>query len=147
MARWAPERTDTIRALADEVLQNYGHGRVIVAVDGAAGMDAATTARFADDLAVELRGQGHEVARETVAADAAADSLRSSLVGPFRMAGGGDAMLVVDGSTLLGPELRGFWNFSARLDGAEPSTDRADATAILDLADPEHPRRVFADSC
>ena len=146
MARWAPERTDTIRALADEVLQNYGHGRVIVAVDGAAGMDATTTALFADDLAVELRGQGHEVARETVAADATADAMRSSLIGPFRL-GHGDAMLVVDGNTLLGPELRGFWNFSARLDGAEPSTDRADATAILNLADPEHPRRVFADSC
>ncbi len=144
MARWAPERTDTIRALADEVLQNYAHGRVIVAVDG---KDAAITASFADDLAAELRSQGHEVARDTLAADATADGVRSGLVGPFRMASGTDAMLVVDGSTLLGPGLRGFWNFSARLDGAEPSTDRADATAILNLADPEHPRRVFADSC
>jgi hypothetical protein len=143
-ARWAPERHDTIHALAEEALQNYGHGRVTLAVDG---MDAAITAQFADDLAVELRDQGHEVERGTVAPDATADGLRSSLVGPFRMAGGGDAMLVVDGSTLLGPQLRGFWNFSVRLDGAEPSIDRADATAILNLSDPEHPRRVFADSC
>jgi uridine kinase len=144
MTRWAPERSDTIHSIVAEVLQNYGHGRVVVAVDG---QDAAITASFADDLAVDLRGQGHEVERGSISAGSTADSLRSSTIGPFRMAGQTDAVLVVDGSTLLGPELRGFWNFSVRLDGAEPSTDRADASAIVSVADPEHPRRVFADSC
>ena len=34
MARWAPLRRDLIEALAEEILHNYGHGRVIVAIDG-----------------------------------------------------------------------------------------------------------------
>jgi uridine kinase len=150
MARWAPERRDTIHALADEVRQNYSHGRVVVAVDGA---DAAITARFADDLAADLSGQGHAAERASVSSDADVDAVRSGIVAPFRAsldgAGeeAGDGFLVVDGHTLLGPELRGLWNFSVRLDGSEPSTDRADASAILNVADPDQPRRVFADSC
>ncbi|MEO6117069.1 MAG: hypothetical protein ABIP33_11845 [Pseudolysinimonas sp.] len=144
MARWAPERRDTIHALADEVRQNYGHGRVIVAVDG---VDAAITAQFADDLAVDLRDDGHQSARVSVAAADDLDAVRSGIVTPFRGAAQADEYLVVDGQTLLGPGLSGLWNFSVRLDGPDPSANRADATAIVNVADPEHPRRQFADSC
>ena len=63
MARWAPERRDTMRALAEELLQHYGHGRVVVGVDGTSGADAAT---FAEDLATELRRTGHEVFRASM---------------------------------------------------------------------------------
>ena len=75
-----------------------------------------------------------------------------------------DATLVVDGVFLNRPELRGLWNFSLWLEvdrdtSAEPRVIGADrlyvaqanprtrATAIVDNSDPEHPRRVFADSC
>jgi uridine kinase len=87
-----------------------------------------------------------------------------------------DATLVVDGAFLNRPELRGIWNWSIwleadaeaaaqrlfDLDGAAGSSPRypggqrlylaeADprsrASAIVDNTDPEHPRRVFADSC
>ena len=142
MARWAPQRTDTLHALAEEVLQNYGHGRVVVAIDGP---DAATTGPFADDLAVELRGLGHEVERATEAAGAQVDAVRATVVAPFRAAGG-DGYLLVDGHGLLG-ELKPLWNFSVRLDSRIASSDRAEASAIVNIDDPEHPRRVFADSC
>ena len=211
MARWAPERRDTIRALAEELLQNYAHGRVIVAVDG---VDPAVTGPFADDLAVELRALEHDtfrasmgdflyprVRRDARGADSAVgryedaydySAFRRVLLGPFRLAGStgfstaffdakrdvpfeskwetgpADAVLVVDGEFLLRPELKGIWNFSVRLDsfleeveeaeeqprdaGAEALYEReagprTAASAIVNVSDPDHPRRVFADSC
>lgn len=87
-----------------------------------------------------------------------------------------DATLVVDGAFLNRPELRGLWNYSIWLDvddeqaqarlfeldgaaGRSPrypggqklylaeANPRTRASAIIDNSDPEHPRRVFADSC
>jgi len=142
MARWAPERTDTLHALAEEVLQNYGHGRVVVAIDG---QDAAITGSLADDLAVELRALGKSVERASVATGAQVDAVRATVVAPFR-ASEADGYLLVDGAGLLG-ELGGLWNFSVRLDSRVASSDRAEASAIVNVDDPEHPRRVFADSC
>ncbi|MEO6532439.1 MAG: uridine kinase [Pseudolysinimonas sp.] len=106
MARWAPERRDTLHALAEELLQNYSHGRVVVGVDGA---DGAGKTVFADDFASELRSLGHQVFRASMddfhqpralryakGRDSAegfyADSFNYSafrrvLLGPFRMAG------------------------------------------------------------
>lgn len=63
MARWAPQRADTLHALAEEVLQNYGHGRVIVAIDGA---DGAGKTVFADGLAEAFRSLGHTVFRASI---------------------------------------------------------------------------------
>jgi uridine kinase len=48
-------RTEVIAALSDEILHNYGKGRVIIAVDG---LDGAGKTVFADALAVQL-GIGH----------------------------------------------------------------------------------------
>jgi len=106
MARWAPERRDVLHALAEEVLQHYGHGRVVVAIDGA---DGAGKTVFADDLAVELRSLGHEVFRASMddfhtpralryarGRDSAQGfyedsfdyaTFRRVLLGPFRLAG------------------------------------------------------------
>jgi len=64
MARWAPERRDTIRAIAEQMQQNYPRGRVVVGVDGP---DATTTVPFADDLATELRLLGHDTFRASLA--------------------------------------------------------------------------------
>lgn len=106
MARWAPERRDTIHALADELLQHYPRGRIVVGVDGA---DGAGTAAFADDLATELRTMGHDVFRASMddfhqprvlryakGRDSAQGfyensydyaTFRRVLLGPFRLAG------------------------------------------------------------
>lgn len=56
MARWAPEKKDTMEALAGEILHNYGQGRAIIAVDG---RREAGTRQFADELAEVLRAAGH----------------------------------------------------------------------------------------
>lgn len=66
-----------------------------------------------------------------------------------------NAILLVEGEFLLRPDLRAIWNFSVWLDGpGEPlaaytsdAQPRTRASAIIDATDPEHPRRVFADSC
>lgn len=224
MARWAPERRDTLKALADELLQHYSRGRIVVGIDGA---DGAGKSVFADDLATELRGRGHAVFRASMDDfhrpralryaqgresargyyDDAFDylSFRRVLLGPFRLAGAtgfsteffdlardvpfesrwqtgpADAILLVDGLFLLRAELRGIWNFTVWLDapdevrrdrmiardGSHPSADeplgqrylgaqelyqqdaapRAAASALIDNADYDHPRRIFADSC
>ena len=106
MARWAPERRDTIRAVCEQLLQNYPRGRVVVGVDGP---DASTRVPFADDLATELRTLGHDTFRASLAdfqqpraqreprgVDAAValyehgydySAFRRVLLGPFRLAG------------------------------------------------------------
>ena len=87
-----------------------------------------------------------------------------------------DATLIVDGAFLNRPELRGLWNWSIWLDASDEqaaarlfeldgaagqssryaggqklylaeANPRLRASAIVDNTDPEHPRRVFADSC
>lgn len=87
-----------------------------------------------------------------------------------------DATLIVDGAFLNRPELRGLWNYSIWLEADEEraaerlfqldgpagrsprypggqalylaeANPRSRATAIVDNTDPDHPRRVFADSC
>ncbi|ROP57787.1 MULTISPECIES: hypothetical protein [unclassified Rathayibacter] len=69
---------------------------------------------------------------------------------------GRDAVLLVDGPFALRPELRGAWSTSIRLDTQEPPVDEAYrastdpkriAGILVDVRDPEHPRRLFADSC
>jgi len=106
MTKWAPERKDTIAALADEILHNYGRGRVVVAIDGP---DGASTGDFADDVATALRSAGHSAfrasitdfqrpraERETRGADSAEGYYRDSfdysvlrrvLIEPFRLGG------------------------------------------------------------
>jgi uridine kinase len=64
MARWTPQKKDVIAGLADEIMHNYGRGRVIVAVDGRRG---AGSHRFADDLAAELERRPHAVFRASMA--------------------------------------------------------------------------------
>jgi uridine kinase len=52
----APARREVITSLADEILHNYGHGRVIVGVDG---VDGSGTTAFAADLVERLEKRGH----------------------------------------------------------------------------------------
>ncbi|MBN9150099.1 MAG: uridine kinase [Micrococcales bacterium] len=60
MARWAPEKKDTLGSIAEEILHNYGHGRTMVAVDGRHG---AGQSEFADGLAEILQATGAKVFR------------------------------------------------------------------------------------
>jgi uridine kinase len=87
---------------------------------------------------------------------AAFDAVRDEPRQPRWRTAGRDAVLLVDGEFALRPELRGAWNLSIRLDTQEPPVDAAYrastdarrlAPVLVDIRDPEHPRRVFADSC
>jgi len=145
--------------LAEEFLQHYRRGPRFVAVTGVAGADLPAAA---DALAAALRAAGQEVERAHASAHATPDGLRADLVTPFRSASP-DGVLVVDGPGLLGDTLRGFWNFSVWVehdperdaDWSFVSTGRKDqlgaprevASVLFDDADPERPRRLFADSC
>lgn len=99
-------RVAFLRGLADEILRQYGRGRMIVAIDGP--LRSGKTA-FGDDLAAVLRERGHPVFRASMedfhrsreAQDAFGDdtaeryfrygfdesALRRVLVEPFRMGG------------------------------------------------------------
>lgn len=58
MTRWAPQKSDTLDALATEILHNYGRGRQIIAVDGPQG---SGTSGFAADLAAAIRRTSYSV--------------------------------------------------------------------------------------
>lgn len=86
---------------------------------------------------------------------------------PKWMSAGPDAILIVEGVFLHRPELSGMWNYSLWLDSPPHESDdpekardnasdeaylavakpRETASAVIDNLDPEHPVRVFADSC
>lgn len=87
---------------------------------------------------------------------AAYDSVRDEPRQARWRTAGRDAVLLVDGEFALRPELRGAWNVGIRLDTQEPPVDAAYrastdprrlAAILVDIRDPEHPRRLFADSC
>ena len=56
-------RVTFLRGLADEILQHYGRGRMIVAIDGP--LQSGKT-RFADDLAAVFREREHRVFRASM---------------------------------------------------------------------------------
>ncbi|WBU38336.1 hypothetical protein [Homoserinibacter sp. YIM 151385] len=101
MTGWAPERRDTMRAIAQELLQHASRGRALVAVAGA---DADATGPVAADLESALREQAHAVFRAPIAGflrprsardpdapapgDIDASVLRRVLVEPFRLGEG-----------------------------------------------------------
>ncbi|HEV7950599.1 MAG TPA: uridine kinase [Glaciihabitans sp.] len=104
------------------------------------------------------------------------DIISDTQVEPKWLTGPDDAVLLVDGLFLNRPELAGAWNYSVWVDCAAdvarervlaedgPTrltnryvggqqlyltkvSPRTRAVAILDNTDPNHPRRIFADSC
>jgi uridine kinase len=64
MVTWAPEKKDTLESLSTEILNNYGVGRTIVAIDGTSGSGGR---QFADDLAAAMRLGGRKVFRASLA--------------------------------------------------------------------------------
>ena len=85
------------------------------------------------------------------------DPARDAWVEPKWLTGPDDAILVIDGRFLLRDRLAGLWDFRIALDGEpvdpadvlayDESDPRLVASAVVDDADPEHPRRRFFDSC
>ncbi|WP_449408908.1 hypothetical protein [Microbacterium maritypicum] len=135
--------TDTWTGIAAEFLHLYPRGKRLLAVAGA---DAERSRRAADDLAAALVAAGHPVERAHTA-DGDDSALRAEVVAPFRADGPDGTVLVVSGpASLLSEDTRGLWNFTLwQLAGDEQP--HSVASALVDVTDPEHPTRRFADYC
>ncbi|KYK00308.1 hypothetical protein [Microbacterium sp. CH1] len=129
-------------SIAEEFLHLYPRGRRLVAVAGA---DAERSRAAADGLAAALTAAGQTVERAHTA-DGEEAALRADVVGPFR-AIDSDAVLLVSGpGAIVSPSVRGMWNYVLwQLAGDEPP--HTAANALVDVTDPAHPTRRFADYC
>ncbi len=129
--------------VAAEFLHLYpGRARLI----GVAGADAERSASAADELAAALTRAGQTVQRVR-SDDGDEGALREGPVAEFRADRAADRVLVVSGpGSLMSQSARGLWNFSVwQLAGTEqPHTA---ASVLVDVSDPQHPTRRFADYC
>lgn len=137
MVRWVPARADVIGEYADEVLQLFRTGRILVGIDGVDGADRTT---FARDLAAAIRDRGVAAAALSLedfrvrdderAPDAQpydVDAFRRLVLTPYRRGEavpidhadpfepGERAVLVVEGAFLHRRDLVGLWHASAWL--------------------------------
>lgn len=153
-------RAALLSSLADELLHNYPHGRVALAVDALPGTGGGA---FADGVADALRARGYEVARVSLADAGEVAGFRHDGIRSFRGDPGlpADAVLLADGFGLLAPGVADIWNLTVWLTvGADP--DPADdaarrylgevdpprrADVIVDVADATNPVRRFSDWC
>lgn len=135
--------TDTWTGIATEFLHIYPRGKRLLAVAGA---DAERSRRAGDDLAAALVAAGHPVER-VHSADGGDSALRTDVIAPFRTDAAPGTVLIVSGpAALLDEATRGLWNFTLwQLAGDEPP--HSVASALVDVTDPEHPTRRFADYC
>ncbi len=137
-----------MRALAEELVAQAGVARTVVGIDGQVGTDLE---RVAQALVHALNSM--EVSAMAAAAPSPdLDTLRRDVVQPFRSTGAGDGVLVVHGHGVLAEGVRALWRWSLwvehddeRLAAREPV--KIAASAILDVTDPEHPRRNWNDAC
>lgn len=146
-----------MQAIASEVAHNAGSSRTVIAIDGQPGVDLE---RVAAGLVAALEQRGtkamHAAARSTDA-----DGLRAEVVDPFRTIGTDPGILVVTGTRLLARDVRSLWRWTmwVERDPQLTSADdayaeyvrhddpKASASAVLDVADPDHPRRNWNDAC
>lgn len=134
--------TDVWADIATEFLHFYPRGRRLLAVAGA---DAERSRQAADELATALTASGQQIVREH-SAEGDETELRS-VVTAFREGPKSDDILLVSGpAALIGERTRGMWNYALwQLAGDEPP--HTVAGSIVDVSDPAHPQRRFADYC
>jgi hypothetical protein len=134
--------TDVWADIATEFLHFYPRGRRLLAVAGA---DAERSRQAADELATALTTSGQQVVREH-SAEGDETELRG-VVTAFREGPKSDDILLVSGpAALIGERSRGMWNYALwQLAGDEPP--HTVAGSIVDVSDPAHPKRRFADYC
>jgi len=135
--------SDVWAGIAGEFLHLYPASGRLVAV---AGPDADRSAAVADELAGALRAAGQTVERAHTA-DGDEQRLRDGVIAGFRADVRTDRVLIVSGpANLLSKSARGLWNFTLwHLVGDEPP--QTAASALVDVTDPAHPVRVWADFC
>lgn len=134
--------TDVWADISSEFLHFYPRGRRLLAVAGA---NAERSRQAADDLLSALTASGQQVVREH-SPDGDEVELRAAVTA-FREGPKSDDILLVSGPyALLGGRARGMWNYAVwQLAGDEPP--HTVAGSIVDVTDPAHPARRFADYC
>ncbi|WP_337005559.1 MULTISPECIES: hypothetical protein [unclassified Microbacterium] len=134
--------TDVWADIASEFLHLYPRGRRLLAVAGA---DAERSRLAADGVSAALVAAGQQT--EIEHSDDGGEKAVRATVTAFRNAPKGDDILIISGpAALLAEGTRGMWNFAVwQLAGDEPP--HTIAAAIVDLTDPTHPTRRFADYC
>ncbi len=163
MARWAPQKKDTLEALADEILHNYGRGRAIVGVDG---RRESGMSEFAEALAgvLQLKGSSsfHASIEDFLLPRQRRDRglytdgydyslLRRVLIDPFRTAGSTGFSLTGFDAERDEPVFQPKWKSAgsdAMLIVSGVFLNRPETSGIWNYSVwLEHPRRIFADSC
>ncbi|SIN84791.1 nucleoside/nucleotide kinase family protein [Agromyces cerinus] len=146
----AQPREELLEGIAEEFLHHASHGRRLIAVDGGG---AGVATRFADDLAGVLAEHGQPTLRVSVGdvgAGAGEAVLRADTVDPFRAGtlpgASDDTVLVVDGRGLLDGGARGIWHFSLWLLAGD-ELPHSGAAVIVDVTDPDAPKRFYYDYC
>ena len=134
--------TDVWADISSEFLHFYPRGRRLLAVAGA---NAERSRQAADDLLSALTASGQQVIREH-SPDGDEVELRAAVTA-FRESPKSDDILLVSGPyALLDERARGMWNYAVwQLAGDEPP--HTVAGSIVDVTDPAHPARRFADYC
>jgi hypothetical protein len=135
-------------AIAAEVIAQVGTNRTVIGIDGQEGTDLE---RVASALVEGFKQHGVS-AMAAAAPTSDADVLRSDIITPFRTTGAGDGVLVVHGRGVLAHGAHRLWRWSLWVEQEDGRLERrADvkiaASAVLDVSDPEHPRREWNDAC
>jgi hypothetical protein len=134
--------TALLDSVVDEFLHSYSRGSRLIAVSSP---DRDRSAAFAASLTAALTARG--ITTTSVVPDAPdADTLRSRVVGPFRSTRENAVLVVAGDAGLLDDTRRGMWHFSIWLMAGDETPHTA-ATALVDVTDPQHPFRQFADYC
>ncbi|MDM4762636.1 hypothetical protein QT381_06415 [Galbitalea sp. SE-J8] len=128
MARWAPQKQDVLDALATEITTVYPD-RAIIAI---LADDPAESAAFGRDLADAIDAAGRAATVASTFDGASADAV-TIVTGPVAR----------DETNLTRSHVQ-VWLDHGR---DEDRALRRSIGIVLDVSDPEHPRRRFADSC
>lgn len=138
----ATARRTVYDGIVDEFLHNHRGGARLLAVAGA---DAAGSAAFADDLAHAFTEHG--VAAASVLQEGRGEeALRAEVVSPLRAAGADAVTIVAGDASLLAGRTRWLWHSSVWLAAGDELVE-TEADVIVDVVDPQHPSRRFADFC
>lgn len=133
---------ELLNSIIEEFLHSYARGSRLIAVSSP---DRERSAAFAAQLAAAFTARGITATSELPDAPDA-DALRSEVVGPFRSARENAVLVVAGDAGLLDDTRRGMWHFSIWLMAGDETPHTA-ATALVDVTDPQHPFRQFADYC
>ena len=172
MGLYIASRVEVIDEIVEELRRLYPIGRTVIAVDALTELGQRA---FADDLVARLKRAGASAFHADIAGVAESD-FRRVLFDPFRMGGSTgfvlripridepfptptkwvtgpkDGFLILTGESLLAEGQADRWNHSILL-VAEPTPSETDkpfrlrSKITVSMQDPEHPRRLFADSC